>query len=111
MTLSTLHHVFQKEDNGVKIHCVIEHPTFAEQDVSIIPITIYFSPVQKQVHTFYQIPLNRDYTVMVRFSANPRPTALKWSFGPNFQEMTNVIQIPFDGEKCSTSFNSHANGN
>ncbi|CAL4251072.1 unnamed protein product, partial [Meganyctiphanes norvegica] len=111
MTLSTLHQVFQQEDNGFNVQCIIVHPTFAEPDVSIIPITVYFSPVQKQVHTFYQIPLNRDYDVIFRFSANPRPTALKWSFGRNFQEMINVIEIPFHSAKFSTSLIIHANGN
>ncbi|CAL4139707.1 unnamed protein product [Meganyctiphanes norvegica] len=41
MTISTLHQVFHQEDNGHIIMCVIEHPTFSEADVNIIPITVY----------------------------------------------------------------------
>ncbi|CAL4063309.1 unnamed protein product, partial [Meganyctiphanes norvegica] len=103
MTLSTLHRVFNQEDNGHKLKCVIAHPTLDEPDVTYIPITVYFSPVQKQEHTFYQIKLNSDYEIILSFSANPQPTALMWSFGPNFSEIANHIQIPFDNGKISTS--------
>ncbi|CAL4124711.1 unnamed protein product, partial [Meganyctiphanes norvegica] len=69
------------------------------------------SPVQKPVHMFYQIQLNDDYEVNLSFSANPPPTALKWSFGPSFQDMNNHIQIPIENRKFSTSFINHNNGN
>ncbi|CAL4248401.1 unnamed protein product, partial [Meganyctiphanes norvegica] len=106
MTVSTLHKVFNVEDNGQNLECVIEHSTFSEPDIAVVPITIYYSPVLKPVQTFYQIPLNGDYEVVLSFSANPRPTALKWSYGNNFE-----IQIPIDNGKFSTSLINHENGN
>ncbi|CAL4075470.1 unnamed protein product, partial [Meganyctiphanes norvegica] len=103
MTSSTLHRVFKQEDNGHKLECVIVHPTLEEPDVTFIPITVYFPPVKKQVHTFYPIELNSYYEIILSFSANPQPTSLMWSFGPNLQEMANRIQIPFNNGKFSTS--------
>ncbi|CAL4183217.1 unnamed protein product, partial [Meganyctiphanes norvegica] len=111
MTSSTLHRVFHHVDNGHKIVCVISHSTFDEPDVTFIPISVYFSPVQKQMHTFYPIELNSDYEVTLSFSAHPQPTALMWSFGPNFQEMGNHIQIPFNNGKFSTSLIIRENDN
>ncbi|CAL4237271.1 unnamed protein product, partial [Meganyctiphanes norvegica] len=103
MTSSTLHQVFNEENNGQKLKCVIEHPSFAMPDVTIVPITIYFSPGQKQVHTFYQISLTSPYEVFISFSANPHPTALMWSYESIFQKMAYQIQIPTDNGKFSTS--------
>ncbi|CAL4163504.1 unnamed protein product, partial [Meganyctiphanes norvegica] len=102
MTLSTLHQVFSIDYNG-KLECVIAHPTLDEPDVTFIPVTLYFSPVEKPDHTFFQIKLNSDYEVILSFSANPQPTALMWSFESNSQEMANHIQIPFNNGKFSTS--------
>ncbi|CAL4203271.1 unnamed protein product, partial [Meganyctiphanes norvegica] len=102
-TLSTLHRVFKQEDNGHKLECVIAHPAWDEPDITFIPITVYFSPVQKQEHTFYPIELTNDFEIILSFSAYPQPTALVWSFAPNFQEMANHIQIPFNNGKFSTS--------
>ncbi|CAL4061845.1 unnamed protein product, partial [Meganyctiphanes norvegica] len=103
MTISTLHRVVNLEDNGHKLECVIAHPTLDEPDVTFIPITVYFSPVQKQEHTFFQIELNSDYEVFLSFSAYPQPSALMWSFESNSQEMANHIQIPSNNGKFSTS--------
>ncbi|CAL4059149.1 unnamed protein product, partial [Meganyctiphanes norvegica] len=111
MAVSTLHKVFNQEDNGQNLVCAISHPTFSEPDVTIVPISVYFSPVQKHVHTFYQVPLNSHYEIIISFSASPQPTGLVWSFGSNFQEMTNHIQVPIDNGKFSTSLIIHDNGN
>ncbi|CAL4188921.1 unnamed protein product, partial [Meganyctiphanes norvegica] len=110
MTLSTLHRVFHQDYNG-KLECVIAHPTLDEPDVTFIPVTVYFSPVEKPDHTFFQIKLNSDYEVILSFSANPQPTALMWSFESNSQEMANHIQIPFNNGKFSTSLIIGDNGN
>ncbi|CAL4169335.1 unnamed protein product, partial [Meganyctiphanes norvegica] len=111
MTSSILHKMFNQEDNGQKLECVITHDTWDEPDITLIPVIVYFSPVQKQVHTFYQIDLNSDYEVILRFSANPQPSALMWSYGPNFKEMVNNIQIPMNRKKIATKLITHNNGN
>ncbi|CAL4224355.1 unnamed protein product, partial [Meganyctiphanes norvegica] len=111
MTISTLHRVFNREDNGHEIECVIEHSTLDEPDLTFIPVTVYFSPVPKQEHTFYPIELNSDYEVILSFSASPQPTAIMWSFVSNFQEIVKYIQIPFNNGKFSTSLIIGDNGN
>jgi len=111
MTLSTLSRVFKPEENGQNLECVVAHHTLLEPEITAVPITVVFAPVQKQVQTFYQIPVHSDYEIRLNFSANPRPTTTEWSYGANFQEMPNAIQIPSDDGKFATSLIELENGN
>ncbi|CAL4060343.1 unnamed protein product [Meganyctiphanes norvegica] len=111
MTLSTLRRVFGPEENGQMLECRVAHHTLAEPEITSVPITVEFAPIQKQVQTFYQIPVHSDYEVRLNFSANPRPQSLEWSYGANFGEMPNLIQIPSDNGKFSTSLLDLENGN
>ncbi|CAL4143117.1 unnamed protein product, partial [Meganyctiphanes norvegica] len=110
MTLSTLYHVFTPDENGQNIECVVVHHTLVEPEITKVPINILFAPIQKQVKTFYQIATHSDYEIRFSFSANPRPTAIGWFYGKNFQEMPNFIQIPSDNDKYSATLIDLDNG-
>lgn len=111
MTLSTLSHVFKAEENGQNLQCVVAHHTLAEPEITNVPITVVYPPIQKKVQTFYQIQPHSDYEIKLEFSANPRPTTTVWSYGPNFQDMPNTIEIPNVDGKFVTSLNDLENGN
>lgn len=111
MTLSTLSHVFKAEENGQDLQCVVAHHTLAEPEVTNVPITVVYAPIQKPVQTFYQIPLHSEYEIKLDFSANPRPTTLEWFYGNDFQEMPNTIAIPNNEGDFATSFVDLENGN
>ncbi|CAL4216982.1 unnamed protein product, partial [Meganyctiphanes norvegica] len=44
MTISTLHQVFNQEDDGQILECVVTHSTFAVPDITTFTITV-LSPV------------------------------------------------------------------
>ena len=41
MTVSTLGHVFKREDNSKMFQCVVDHYTLTEPDVTFVPITVF----------------------------------------------------------------------
>ncbi|CAL4192256.1 unnamed protein product, partial [Meganyctiphanes norvegica] len=109
VTLSTLHHVLKQVDNDQKLGCVVSHHTLAEPEITTVPITVYFSPAEQKFHIFNQILLHSDYEVRLNFSSNPQPKIIEWFYGANFLVMPNLIQIPSDNGKITTSIINHGN--
>ena len=53
--------------------------------------------------------MHSEYEVKFSFSAYPRPTTLEWSYKTVQQGITNLIKIPSDYGKFSTSVNVRRN--
>ena len=61
------------------------------------------APIQKPAQSYYEMQLHTSNEIRFTFSSNPQPTVLKWYYGINFRETSNIIQIPSEKGKLSTS--------
>ncbi|CAL4111976.1 unnamed protein product, partial [Meganyctiphanes norvegica] len=103
VTSSTLNHVWRPEDNGQILGCVVSHHTLAEPEITSVPITVFFAPIEQKVQTYKYITLQSDYEIRLNFSSYPQPNTTDWSYQTNFMEMPNLIQNSNDNSKFSTS--------
>ena len=69
---------------------------------------IYFSvapiPGPGDLNVIYNVSIGTEYEINFQFSLTPKLTVLKWYYGSNFQDRSNLIPVPSESDKFAASF-------
>ena len=60
-------------------------------------------PEPGEINTVYNVIVGSEYEINFQFSLTPKLTVLKWYYGSNFQERSNIIDIPSESIKFAAS--------
>lgn len=114
--ISTLEYNAAPKHSGQMLKCQVDHMGYSMQDLSDqnnvaqAELELQFKPDEKEKpETFYGMKEGEENNVRIKFRANPKPNAGKWSFGDvsvpvgaastdNTFQSSQITDGDFDGE-------------